>query len=114
MHEDFTAYNFPSLAPVGPLITAIDSSIVLRFCRPLFVYRLARVFNTKQTDLYYFIKFILTIHTPKTYNEYLQISRFFVGLEAFGMSSLKGIALQGVQFGWMIIAVLLLTMIAPF
>ncbi len=89
MREDFTVYSFPSLEAVRPLISAIDSSLVLRFCRPLFMYRLARVFNTTQTDLYYFIKFILTIHTPKTYNEYLLISRFFAGLEAFSAPGLK-------------------------
>ena len=102
---DFSKYLFPSLSGVLPLVAMLENSMVLRFFRPFFIYRLARVFNTGQTDLYYFIKFILTIHNSRTYGEYLQISRFFLSLEAFSRQDMYGIVMQTVQFGWIILAI---------
>jgi hypothetical protein len=79
---DSTKYRFESLDEVSTLVKMLESSIILRFFRPFFVYRLAEVFN-KRSELYYFIKFVLTIHSSKTYNDYQELSRFFVSLEAF-------------------------------
>ncbi len=99
MTVDFSEYVFESLAQVTGLIRMLDSSLVLRFFRPFFMRRLSKVFN-KKADYYYFIKFILTIHSSKTYNEYMRLSSFFLSLEAFEKRGIYGFFLQFIQFGW--------------
>ncbi len=82
MPADMKEYVFESLQEVHRLIQLLDESIILKFFKPFFMRRLAAVFN-KRADYYYFIKFILTIHGTKTYNEYVRLSQFFLSLEAY-------------------------------
>lgn len=110
---DFTKYQFETLNDVNTLVKMLESSVILRFFRPFFIYRLAQVFN-KRSELYYFIKFVLTIHSSSTYNEYQELSRFFVSLEAFEKKGWYGAVLRIVQFGWVIIAIIALSIVAPF
>lgn len=114
MTVNFTGYEFASLREVTGLITLLESSMLLRFLRPFFIARLAKVFTKEQTDLYHFIKFILTIHHPKTYGEYLQISQFFLRLEAFSQQGIAGVCLRLAQYGWISIALIALFAFAPF
>lgn len=114
MSVDFAGYEFASLREVTGLIALLESSMIFRFLRPFFTARLAKVFTKEQTDLYHFIKFILTIHHPKTYGEYLQISQFFLRLEAFSQRGIAGICLRFAQYGWMSIALIGLFAFAPF
>lgn len=104
--------TFEHLERVKSLTNMLESSLFLRFLRPFLVARLARVFN-KNSDLYYFIKFILTIHESKGYSEYKLLSRFFLSLEAFGKSGVYGWFLRAIQFGWLIILATILFFVAP-
>ncbi len=104
--------SFEHLERVKTLANMLDSSLFLRFLRPFLIARLARVFN-KNSDLYYFIKFILTIHESNGYSEYKMLSRFFLSLEAFGKSGLYGWFLRSIQFGWLLILAGILFFIAP-
>lgn len=110
---DPSKYRFESLDEVSMLVKMLESSVILRFFRPFFIFRLAEVFN-KRTELYYFIKFVLTIHSSRTYNEYQELSKFFVSLEAFEKKGWYGTLLKTVQFGWVIIAIVLASMVTPF
>lgn len=110
---DVSKYQFETLDQVTMLVKMLESSIILRFFRPFFIYRLSQVFN-KKTELYYFIKFVLTIHSSTTYNDYQELSRFFVSLEAFEKQGWYGALLKTAQFGWVIIAIVIASMIAPF
>ncbi len=110
---DPTKYRFESLDEVTKLIQMLESSIILRFFKPFFIFRLAQVFN-KRTELYYFIKFVLTVHTSHTYGEYQELSKFFVSLEAFEKKWWYGMLLKTVQFGWVIIAIVIASLIVPF
>jgi hypothetical protein len=114
MTVDFAGYEFTSLREVTGLITLLESSMLLRFLRPFFIARLAKVFTKEQTDLYHFIKFILTIHHPKTYGEYVYISKFFLRLEAFSQEGITGVCLRLAQYGWLSIAFIALFAFAPF
>jgi hypothetical protein len=114
MTVDFAGYEFASLREVTGLITLLESSMTLRFLRPFFIARLAKVFTKEQTDLYHFIKFILTIHHPKTYGEYVYISKFFLRLEAFSQQGITGVCLRLAQYGWISIAFVSLFAFAPF
>jgi hypothetical protein len=114
MAVDFAGYEFTSLREVTGLISLLESSTILRFLRPFFISRLAKVFTKEQTDLYHFIKFILTIHHPKTYGEYLQISQFFLQLEANSQPGITGMCLRFAQYGWVGIALIILFALAPF
>jgi len=110
---DTSSYQFETLDQVNSLVKMLESSVILRFFRPFFIFRLSQVFN-KRTELYYFIKFVLTIHASTTYNDYQELSRFFVSLEAFEKRGWYGALLQTVQFGWVILAIIIASMIAPF
>ena len=79
---DTEKYHFESLDEVRILVKLLESSVLLRFFRPFFIRKLSQVFN-KETELYFFIKFVLTVHSSSTYNEYQELSRFFVSLESF-------------------------------
>jgi hypothetical protein len=114
MAVDFTGYEFSSLREVTGLISLLESSMILRFFRPFFIARLAKVFTKEQTDLYHFIKFILTIHHSRTYGEYLQISKFFLGLESFSQPGIVGSFLRFAQYGWIVVALVALFALAPF
>lgn len=110
---DSQKYLFESLDEVKVLVKLLESSVILRFFRPFFILRLSQVFN-KGTELYYFIKFVLTVHSSVTYNEYQELSRFFLSLEAFGKKGWYGKALKVVQFGWVFLAIGVLAAVAPF
>ncbi|MFZ4461845.1 MAG: hypothetical protein ACOYN2_04985 [Patescibacteria group bacterium] len=110
--KELAEMNFEHLERVKSLTNMIESSLFLRFLRPFLIARLARVFN-KNSDLYYFIKFILTIHESRGYGEYKMLSRFFLSLEAFGKSGVYGWFLRAIQFGWLIILAGILFFVAP-
>lgn len=110
--KELVEMNFEHLERVKSLTNMLESSLFLRFLRPFLIARLARVFN-KNSDLYYFIKFILTIHESRGYSEYKMLSRFFLSLEAFGKSGVYGWFLRAIQFGWLIILAGILFFVAP-
>jgi hypothetical protein len=110
---DMVEFQFEWLSEAGKLVDMLDSSMILRFFRPFFIWRLAQVFNKQKSDIYYFIKFVLTIHSTTTYWDYQKFSRFFLSLEAFEKRGWYGSLLVASQFGWIFIAGLLLYFLAP-
>lgn len=107
-----SAVDFPHLETVKSLALFLDSSFLMRLIRPFLIERLSSMFN-KKTDLYYFLKFLLTIHSSKNYKEYKVLSRFFVALEAHSKTGLYGATLRVLQFGWVYFALVALFFVAP-
>jgi hypothetical protein len=104
--------HFPHLENFKSLALLLDSSFFMRLARPFLIERLSSMFN-KKTDLYYFVKFILTIHSAANYKEYKTLSKFFVALEAHSKTGTYGIMLRMLQFGWVYFAILVLFFVAP-
>lgn len=109
---DKAATDFPHLEDVKNLALLLDGSFLMRLVRPFLIERLSAMFN-KKTDLYYFVKFLLTIHSSKNYKEYKTLSRFFVALEAHSKTGVYGLTLRVLQFGWVYFAILALFFLAP-
>lgn len=90
----------------------MDGSFLMKLIRPFLIERLSAMFN-KKTELYYFVKFLLTVHASKNYKEYKTMSRFFVALEAHSKTGLYGLGLRALQFGWLYFAILAMFFVAP-
>ncbi len=104
--------DFPHLETVKSLAALLDGSFLMRLIRPFLIERLSAMFN-KKTELYYFVKFLLTVHASRNYKEYKTMSRFFVALEAHSKTGLYGLWLRTLQFGWLYFAILVAFFIAP-
>lgn len=104
--------DFPHLETVKSLAGLLDGSFLMKLVRPFLIERLSMMFN-KKTELYYFVKFLLTVHSSKNYKEYKTMSRFFVALEAHSKTGIYGLSLRALQFGWLYFALLTLFFIAP-
>lgn len=104
--------EFPHFENVKALAVLLDGSFFMRLIRPFLIERLSAMFN-KKTELYYFVKFLLTVHSPKNYKEYKTLSRFFVALEAHSKTGLYGLVLRSLQFGWLYVALVALFFLAP-
>ncbi|MFB0964224.1 MAG: hypothetical protein QMC36_00695, partial [Patescibacteria group bacterium] len=107
-----SAVDFPHLENVKALAELLDSSFLMRLVRPFLIERLSAMFN-KKADPYYFVKFLLTIHSAKNYKEYKIMSRFFVALEAYSKTGIYGASLRFIQFGWMYAAIATMFFVAP-
>lgn len=106
------ATEFPHLEDVKNLALLIDDSFFMRLARPFLIERLSAMFN-KKTDLYYFVKFLLTVHMARNYKEYKTMSRFFVALEAHSKTGVYGIFLRILQYGWLYSVLAVLFFVAP-
>ncbi|MDQ1343595.1 MAG: hypothetical protein QG650_314 [Patescibacteria group bacterium] len=106
------ATDFPHLETVKALAILLDSSFLMRLIRPFLIERLSAMFN-KKADPYYFVKFLLTIHSARNYKEYKIMSRFFVALEAHAKTGWYGLILRTLQFGWLYGALIALFFLAP-
>jgi hypothetical protein len=104
--------TFPHLENVKSLALLLDSSFLMRLIRPFLIERLSSMFN-KKSDLYYFVKFILTVHSSSNYKEYKTMTKFFVALEAHSKTGTYGIMLRFLQFGWLYFAIITLFFLAP-
>lgn len=89
--------DFPNLENVKALAMLLESSFLMRLVRPFLIKRLSAMFN-KRADAYYFVKFLLTIHSAKNYKEYKVMSRFFVALEAHSKTGIYGVFLRVLQY----------------
>ena len=104
--------DFPHLDKVKALALLLDGSFLMRLIRPFLIERLSFMFN-KRNDLYYLVKFILTIHSADNYKEYKTLSRFFVALEAHSKTGIYGSFLRAIQFGWLYFALIAFFFVAP-
>lgn len=84
----------------------------MRLVRPFLIERLSSMFN-KKADAYYFVKFLLTIHSARNYKEYKTMSRFFMALEAHSKTGIYGVALRVLQYGWVWFAVIASFFLTP-
>ncbi len=106
------SFDFPQLQNVKSLALLLDGSFLMRLIRPFLIERLAGMFN-KRADTYYFVKFLITVHSANNYQEFKTLMRFFVALEAHSKTGAYGLLLRTLQFGWVYFAILAAFFIAP-
>ncbi|MBW7954852.1 hypothetical protein H3C61_03495 [Candidatus Gracilibacteria bacterium] len=98
---------------IKDLILYIDKSYFLSFLRPFLIRKISRYFNILDPK-YYIIKFIACVVLTNTYKEYEVMSKFFYNLESFSNKSLRGYIERILQFGWVIVFILIVGYFLPF
>ncbi|MCT4616584.1 MAG: hypothetical protein N4A38_00045 [Candidatus Gracilibacteria bacterium] len=95
------------------LILYIDNSFFLSFFKPFLIKNLLKKYDRNENK-YYLTKFITSVILAKNYKQYESLNLFYSNLEAYSIKGLKGISYRALQYGWLILASLVLFFVAPF